>query len=68
MDPSDTPTFVRFFSHWVRLAQSLPESPPKLNPTNGTMNPSALAGTAVTVRMIAADARYRNRPTGVSFD
>src|SRR5262245_1047212 len=53
--PIVTPQFVRFSSHEVRLVQ-FAESPPKLNPTYGVMNPSARAGAAVDVRSAAASA------------
>src|SRR5262249_8862779 len=50
--PMDTPKFVRLSLQFVRLGQ-LPESPPKLYPTNGVIKPSARAGIAVSRKSAA---------------
>src|SRR5580765_3116933 len=47
--PSETPKLVRLSSQFVRLAQ-FDESPPKLKPMNGEMNPSARAGVGLPTR------------------
>src|SRR5439155_26903810 len=56
--PIDAPQLRRFSLQLVRLAQ-LAESPPKLNPTNGLMKPSARAG--VTAQAMSAAARMSIR-------
>src|SRR5262249_22092690 len=43
IEPSDAPKLRRLSWQFVNLLQ-LDESPPKLNPMNGVMNPSACAG------------------------
>src|SRR6516165_5265306 len=53
--PSATPTFNRRSSQFCRLRQ-LDESPPKLNPAYGVMNPWARAGQAArTSRVTVTD-------------
>src|SRR5205809_7622071 len=63
--PSETPKLVRLSSQFVRLAQ-FDESPPKLKPMNGEMNPSARAGVTFPARMAeVAQAMARTRMLGI---
>ena len=54
--PNVTPQFVRFSSQFANAAQ-LAESPPKLKPIYGVMNPSARAGDADSDAISVARAR-----------
>src|SRR5262245_35459560 len=65
MLPSETPNVVRLSSQFVRLAQ-FDESPPKLKPMNGAMNPSARAGVATPARTAeVAHAMKKGRMLGM---
>src|SRR5205085_8840434 len=65
IETNDTPRFSRFCLQSVKLVQELSESPPKLNPTNGTMYPSARTRTDVTAISASATTTKRNKRTGV---
>jgi hypothetical protein len=63
--PSATPKVVRLSSQLVRLAQ-FDESPPKLKPMKGEMNPSARAGVTFASRMAeVAQAMMSTRILGI---